>query len=504
MKRNFTPGILVMSLMLLAVIMMPALSRAQEKQGKSDNFNGYGYLGINGGVSQYFGDLNKDDFFNKKPGWGAGFLGGYQISPVFGLRGQFITGRLKSERTDTHFQKLDSKYIDLGLDLTININELFGKYNPDRLINFYLFGGPAFSSYHSLVTDLSGTKLTETDGRTNEFVVPIGAGVALRLAKMVDLNIEYGDHFTFNDDKLDFLATTDPRDHYSYASAGLTFKLYKKDTDRDGIIDKKDLCPETPGLLKFQGCPDKDGDGIVDKDDACPDVAGLVEFKGCPDTDNDGIPDKDDACPGDAGKKELNGCPDKDNDGIADKDDRCPAESGKAQFKGCPDKDGDGIPDIDDSCPDKPGTAAFKGCPDTDGDGIPDNKDQCPEVAGSAANNGCPEVKKGLEKVVYFDTDKSIVIEKYKADLDELADFLKANPDISISVAGHTDSRESEGYNLALSERRANFVYNYLVKKGIKKSRIEKSFYGETRPVATNETPEGMALNRRVEIGQIK
>jgi outer membrane protein OmpA-like peptidoglycan-associated protein/opacity protein-like surface antigen len=504
MTKKNTLGNLLVVFMLLAVLFAPGVISAQEKQKVNSDFSGYGFIGINGGVSQYFGDLNKNDFFDEKISWGAGVLGGYQISPVFGLRGQFVTGRLKAERTDTHFQKLDADYFDLGLNFTVNINELFGKYNPDRLVNFYLFGGPGFSWHHTLVTDLDGIKVIETDGRDNEFIVPVGAGVAFRLTKSVDLTIEYGDHLTFNDDKLDFLKTTDPRDHYSYASAGLCFKLYKKDRDQDGIIDKKDLCPETPGLLKFQGCPDKDGDGIIDKEDDCPNVAGLIEFKGCPDTDGDGIPDKDDACPADVGKKELNGCPDKDNDGIADKDDRCPTEVGKKEYKGCPDKDGDGIPDIDDSCPDIPGTVAFKGCPDTDGDGIPDNKDQCPEVAGTVANNGCPEVKKGAERVVYFDTDKSFVIEKYKTELDELADFLKANPKMRISVSGHTDSRESEAYNMALSDRRATYVCNYLAKKGVKKSRIDKYFYGKSRPVASNDTPEGMALNRRVEISQVK
>ncbi len=504
MKKNFTFGNLIAGLILLTFFLSYGSVSAQEKQKSGNSFSGYGYIGINGGISQYLGDLNKNDFYNDQIGWGAGFLGGYQLSPVFGLRGQFVTGRLKSERTDTHFEKLDASFFDLGLNLTLNINELFGRYNPDRFVNFYLFGGPGFSSHHTLITDLDGVKLEETNGREMEFIVPVGAGASFRLGKMVDLNLEYGDHLTFSDSKLDFLETTAPRDHYSYASAGLCFKLYKKDRDHDGIVDKKDLCPETPGLLKFQGCPDKDGDGIIDKEDACPDVAGLMEFKGCPDTDGDGIPDKDDACPADAGKKELNGCPDKDNDGIADKDDRCPSDAGKKELNGCPDRDGDGIADIDDSCPDKPGTVAFKGCPDTDGDGIPDNKDQCPEVAGTVANNGCPEVKKGVERVVYFDTDKSIVIEKYKADLDELADYLKANPDMRISVSGHTDSRESESYNMALSDRRATYVCNYLVKKGIKKSRFDKYFYGKSKPVASNDTPEGMALNRRVEISQVK
>lgn len=505
MKKSPAVGCILAGFIFLSVISLkPSDAFAQKERTQSEVFSGYGYFGFSIGASEYLGDLNKDDYFNSKLGWGAGLLGGYQISPVFGLRGQFVAGNLKSERTDIHFRKLNSQFLDLSLNLTLNINELFGRYNSDRLFNFYLFGGPGISSYHSLVTDLDDVKLYETDGRTNEYIMPYGFGMNVKLSSRVDLNLEYGDHITFSDDKLDFLASTDRRDHYTYISAGLTLRLYQKDSDDDGIIDRKDLCPDAPGLLVFQGCPDKDGDSIIDENDACPDIAGLVEFKGCPDTDNDGIPDKDDICPTEAGLKALNGCPDKDGDGIADKDDRCPDVPGKNDFEGCPDRDGDGIPDIDDSCPDMPGTLVYSGCPDTDGDGIPDNKDQCPRLAGVAENEGCPKAKIGLPNVVYFDTDKHVVIDKYKAALDELAGFLTANPGIVINVAGHTDSRESEGYNMALSEKRAGYVVNYLIKNGIPKSRVEKSFFGETKPAASNETPEGMALNRRVEISEIK
>jgi hypothetical protein len=80
------------------------------------------------------------------------------------------------------------------------------------------------------------------------------------------------------------------------------------------------LCPDTPGLPEFQGCPDTDGDGVPDKDDQCPEVAGPVENNGCPwpDTDGDGVLDKDDACPTVAGPAENKGCPwpDTDGDGI--------------------------------------------------------------------------------------------------------------------------------------------------------------------------------------------
>lgn len=163
-----------------------------------------------------------------------------------------------------------------------------------------------------------------------------------------------------------------------------------KDRDNDKVSDKKDECPDSPGLWKFKGCPDTDGDGIQDSEDECPDVWGLAEFKGCPDTDGDGIPDKEDECPRDKGTREFNGCPDTDGDGIPDKDDECPREAGLAKFNGCPDTDGDGIPDKDDACPNAAGPEEYNGCPDSDGDGVLDYLDECPDTAGPVENNGCP------------------------------------------------------------------------------------------------------------------
>ena len=165
---------------------------------------------------------------------------------------------------------------------------------------------------------------------------------------------------------------------------------HPRDRDNDLVSDKKDLCPDIPGVWDFKGCPDTDGDGIQDSEDECPNEPGLAEFNGCPDTDGDGIPDKDDDCPEEAGLPEFNGCPDTDGDGIPDKDDDCPNEAGLAEFNGCPDTDGDGIPDYRDACPDVAGPAEYDGCPDTDGDGVLDFLDECPTIPGPKENNGCP------------------------------------------------------------------------------------------------------------------
>ena len=162
------------------------------------------------------------------------------------------------------------------------------------------------------------------------------------------------------------------------------------DTDKDGVMDREDLCPETPGPKELGGCPDRDGDGIIDKNDECPDAPGPLDFDGCPDTDNDGIQDKEDLCPTVKGIAKFSGCPDTDEDGIQDSEDECPEDPGILAFKGCPDTDGDGIKDSEDECPEKAGPKEKNGCPDTDGDGLTDNKDNCPEIAGPVDNQGCP------------------------------------------------------------------------------------------------------------------
>jgi len=260
--------------------------------------------------------------------------------------------------------------------------------------------------------------------------------------------------------------------------------------------------------LKFRfGAKDRDKDGIVDKKDKCPDVAGLKVFEGCPDTDKDGIEDAKDLCPNEAGKPELQGCPDKDNDGIADKDDRCPDVAGLASLKGCPDKDGDGVADIDDRCPEVKGLTNLKGCPDKDGDGIADKDDKCPEVAGVSSNNGCPEVKEEIVApvakpavIVYFDFNGTTVTKEEKTKLDNFSKTMAEQKEATFNIDGFADSKGNDDYNMKLSQKRADAVVKYLKKKGINVKALEVKAYGEANPVGDNETEEGRAKNRRVEV----
>lgn len=105
---------------------------------------------------------------------------------------------------------------------------------------------------------------------------------------------------------------------------------------------------------------------------------------------------------------------------------------------------------------------------------------------------------------VYFDFDHSDLTERAKATLDNTAGAINGltqkYPDLKVDLSGHTDWIGTEGYNQSLSERRADTVKQYLTRKGVSADRITTHAYGETKPVATNETAEGRALNRRVEV----
>ncbi len=218
------------------------------------------------------------------------------------------------------------------------------------------------------------------------------------------------------------------------------------------------------------------------------------------DTDSDGFPDSIDACI------------DLAEDGLdPEPGDGCPVTS---------DRDGDGIVDLDDQCPgqaeDRDGLLDEDGCPETDADGdqVPDTRDACPLVEGveqgDPKRDGCPlrkekkliveeEGELKLLQPVQFESGTAEIKEVSYPILDEVVDVMMERPDVSIAVHGHTDARGSYRYNLALSQRRAAAVVKYLADRGIAIERLGSEGYGPSEPIATNDTAEGRAANRRVE-----
>lgn len=164
------------------------------------------------------------------------------------------------------------------------------------------------------------------------------------------------------------------------------------------------------------------------------------------------------------------------------------------------DSDGDGVLDDKDKCPNTPEGVEVDedGCPpDSDGDGVADYKDKCPDTPKGAPVNsvGCWTIKG-----VNFDYNKWDIKPEYYGQMDENVKVLENNPTFKIEIQGHTDSIASEEFNQLLSEKRAESAKEYFISKGIDAARISTVGFGELKPIKPNDTPEGRAENRRIEI----
>jgi OOP family OmpA-OmpF porin len=152
--------------------------------------------------------------------------------------------------------------------------------------------------------------------------------------------------------------------------------------------------------------------------------------------------------------------------------------------------------------PPPPPPAAPPPNPDLDGDGVLNERDKCPNTRPGAVVDldGC-EVEAVISlDGVYFDFDKATLKPEAMSVLNQAAALLDKHERVVVEVAGHTDSVGSEAYNQGLSMRRADAVRDYLVSKGVKASRLSAKGYGESQPVASNDTDAGRAENRRVEL----
>lgn len=235
------------------------------------------------------------------------------------------------------------------------------------------------------------------------------------------------------------------------------------DLDQDGVEDRQDRCPGTPANVPvdIQGCArDSDADGVADHSDQCPNTeAGVpVDVRGCArDDDKDGVINGRDLCP------------------------NTPA--------------GDDV-DID-------GCTRLQACDnDCDQDGVINPDDYCPgTLRGLKVDaRGCvQEVQTLVLEGVRFGFDEAWLQPDSFPILDRAVETLKGQPGMEILIAGHTDSMGSDDYNLALSRGRAASVERYLIEQDIAPSRLQSQGFGESQPIASNDTEAGRAQNRRVE-----
>jgi len=386
----------------------------------------------------------------------------YEITPVVGyniaegnlnLENQLLYGAEFQLNTDTFLKpELSVLFTDADYeDLPVNPSTDIWRFAVNGVHDFDAIGAftPLFKvgiGYETIDNHLADNK--------DALFFNAGAGVKTLITNNIALKLEAVYMNKQTDSNLAFLA-------------GLNFAFGSKsqpapvdgDDDNDGVLNSIDQCPTTPTGTKVDssGCKvdgDDDNDGVLNSIDQCPTTpAGTkVDSSGC----------------------KVDG--DDDNDGVLNSVDQCPTTPAgtKVDSSGCK-VDGD-----------------------DDNDGVLNSLDRCPTTpAGNVVNSdGCELIMNlhiNFENNSYeVDADSLVRVQKF-------AKFLIDFPNYTAQITGHTNSIGREATNQKLSENRASAVRDLIIKQGVDASRITAVGKGENSPVASNDTAEGLAQNRRIE-----
>ena len=461
---------------LLAVVALFAAQAAA-----ADPVGSYPYLAPMGGITIFPGDYKWPARHALADKLYVGGRLGYQFGRLWAL--ELASGVTPTAEDTTKGADVSFVHATVNLVATPWATRVGGPY-------FFVGGGAGRLSTSKTES------LSEDAAHLNQGLLEAGGGLRLWMTDALGVRLEAREaHWLPKETK------GAPSVNYVTLSAGLTFAIGAKgrDTDGDGVSDRRDKCPDTPRGAKVdaKGCPsDGDGDGVLDGLDKCPDTP-----KGCT-----------------VGKT---GCQsDEDGDFVCDGLDQCPdtPKGATVDAKGCPsDADGDGVLDGIDQCPNtlKGCTVDAKGCPaDADGDGVCDGVDQCPNTpAGLKVDEkGCPieVIERETELMdtgkirlqdVNFETGKAALKPESFPTLDAVGTVLSQWPQLKIEIAGHTDDVGGAAMNRRLSQARAASVLSYLSAKypAIDGARFTAKGYGKDRPLVPNTSDETRARNRRVE-----
>ena len=315
------------------------------------------------------------------------------------------------------------------------------------------------SGANNKLVDFGKNPARNSVNQASSIYVSAQLGLKYRINKRVDLEFRPSWYFNYEDHLDATISNKQNWETFFVTHVGVVVKLGKKKVFTIWGDNKKE--PEN----KFK-IVDTDKDGVIDELDNDPNTPLGVQVYG-------------------------NGTPvDSDQDGVPDYIDKCIFEKGRVDNDGCPfigDKDRDGIPDREDKCPEVKGLERFEGCPDA-------NSLRVTELVTVMS----------YSKNIYFNTDSnSIRSGFYYTMLDDVAEIMLKNKDVTFSVSGYTDNVGSQDYNLKLSERRSNEARNYLIERGVEADRISAKGYGKVNPKYSNSTAQGKQLNRRVEIKSV-
>lgn len=238
MKKSFGFSTLFpLLIVLLAALFFQQAQSQQLSQSKSSSFRSYWQMGASGGTSLFFGDIKQYRYWPETTNenewrYAGGLYLEKQFSPVFGLRGQVLTGQLAGSRRQRKLQ-FQSDYYELGLQSSLNINNMFARYNPSRVVNAYILLGVGLLNYDTELLDMT-TKASlrkvgfgngkGIQGRTLEGVFMGGLGLDFRLSDRLSIRLESANRI-MNSDMLDASVGGFKYDAYNYSSMGISYRF---------------------------------------------------------------------------------------------------------------------------------------------------------------------------------------------------------------------------------------------------------------------------------------
>jgi len=236
MCYNKPPFIKCLIIFTILIFIYPFETFSQS-YNKVSYFKSYWQLSLNGGTSLFFGDIKQYQFApvsNYESEWrfAGGAMLNKQISPIFGIRGQFLYGKLAGTRRPSNLY-FEADYIEFNLNTTIGLRNIFQKYKPTQFWNAYLLFGIGLTNHNTELMELNTKKVIKRvghgsgksfGGRTLEGMLLGGIGLDLRVSNRVNINLETANRI-LNSDDLDGRVSGFKYDVYNYTSLGIAFKF---------------------------------------------------------------------------------------------------------------------------------------------------------------------------------------------------------------------------------------------------------------------------------------